>query len=199
MRAWRFSLIGLLGAVTFAAVACGALISSSERWSVGIATATTALLSYAVLAAIYRTASRRAFWLGLTVIGWGYFLLPGFALGFQFENYGKLPLASAKLLEWLGDKRLNGPAQTMAGQGVNSNAGLNGSVAVDFAFPVSNSAFTFSTTGPGSLTLVTAGGVDEQTWARFYTIGHCLWSLLFGLLGALVASRLDLARRRRID
>jgi 4-hydroxybenzoate polyprenyltransferase len=103
MSAWRFSLVGLLTAVTFAAVACGALVNPNEWWTVGVTTAAVALLAYAVLAAIYRQGTRRAFWLGLAVIGWGYFVLPGFAVGFKFENYGQLPLASSKLLQMLGE------------------------------------------------------------------------------------------------
>jgi len=189
MSAWRFSLFGLLAAVTFAATACGALVNPNEWWAMGVTTAAVALLAYAVLAAIYRQAARRAFWLGLAVIGWGFFVLPGFAVGFKFENYGQLPLASSKILQMLGEAGLTTPAQLIVGQGVNSNAILTGYAVVDITG-------TF-TAGSGT-THIAAGSAADETWSHFYTIGHCLWSLFLGIAAGLVARRLFLAREQAL-
>lgn len=185
MSAWRFSLFGLLAAVTFAAVACGALVNPNQWWAMGVTTAAVALLAYAVLAAIYRQAARRAFWLGIAVIGWGFFVLPGFAVGFKFENYGQLPLASSKLLQMLGEARLTTPSQTIVGQGINSNSGLSGSIVIQYT--------TGSKTPRGNSKIA-----GKQAWSHFYTIGHCLWSLFLGIAAGLVARRLFLAREQAL-
>jgi hypothetical protein len=188
MSAWRFSLVGLLAAVTFAAVACGALVNPNEWWTIGVTSATVTLLAYAVLAALYRAGARRAFWVGAAVIGWGYFGLLPFALGFNFESYGESPLITCRLLGMLGESRLDDSPQVISATGVNSNAGLSGDV------------ITFTRSG-NLYTRLLVGGVaaNRDAWPNFYTIGHCLWSLLLAALGGLVALRLALARERQVS
>lgn len=186
MSVWRFSLVGLLTAVTFAAVACGALVNPNKWWTIGVTSAAVTLLAYAVLAAIYRQGARRAFWMGAAVIGWGYFGLLPLALGINFLNYGESPLATNQLLRMLAELRLDENSQTIFGTGVNSNAGLSGDI-----FFTTNSGYL------GRRLLLTSGAANGDAWPHFYTIGHCLWSLLLAALGGLVALRLALARERK--
>ena len=189
MSVWRFSLVGLLAAVTFAAAACGALVNPNEWWTIGVTSATATLLAYAVLAVIYRQGARRAFWVGAAVIGWGYFGLLPLSLGFNFESYGEAPLFTNKLLKMLGESRFDESSQVISGIGVNSNAGLSGDIV------------TFTRSGKLYRRLLAIGGpasaAGGETWSHFYTIGHCLWSLLLAALGGLVALRLALARERK--
>lgn len=186
MSVWRFSLVGLLAAVTFAAVACGALVNPNEWWTIGVTSATVALLAYAVLAALYNAGARRAFWGGAAVIGWGYFALLPLVLGVNFMNYGESALVTNQLLRMLAESRLGQNSQTIFGAGVNSDAGIVGEVNL-LAFTTTSGYFR-----PRSL--LVAGG---NAWTHFYTIGHCLWSLLLAALGGLVALRLALARERK--
>lgn len=186
MSAWRFSLVGLLAAVTFAAVACGALVNPNEWWTIGVTSATVTLLAYAVLAAIYAAGVRRAFWVGAAVIGWGYFGLLPLSLGLNFEGYGEAPLVTNKLLKMLGESRLDESSQVISATGFNSNAGLSGDIV------------TFARSGNLYTRLLVGGGAASgNTRPHFYTIGHCLWSLLLAALGGLVALRLALARERK--
>ena len=188
MSVWRFSLVGLLAAVTFAAVACGALVNPNEWWTIGVMSASATLLAYAVLAAIYGAGARRAFWVGAAVIGWGYFGLVPFSLGFNFENYGESPLVTCRLLKMLGESRFDDSSQVISATGFNTNAGLSGD------------AITFTRSGK-LYTRLLVGGVaaNRDTWPNFYTIGHCLWSLCLAALGGFVALRLASAREPKAN
>ena len=197
MNGWRFSLIALLAAVTLAAVACGALVNPNEWWTIGVMSATIALLAYALLAAIFSAGARRAFWSGAALVGWGYFGLVAFALGFNLDNYGASPLVTCKLLGMLCESRFDVQQQTLIGQGVNSNAGVAGTF---FPYPLANvQGNSPSTTSSVSFWLLNSNGSAPAGISRtyFYTIGHALWSLLLAALGGLVAVRLALARERR--
>lgn len=198
MGAWKFSLIALLSAVTLAAVACGALVNPNEWWTIGVMSASVALLAFVVLAAIFGGGERRAFWGGAAVIGWGYFGLVAFALGFNLDNYGATPLVTCRLLGMLGESRFDAQQQTLVGQGVNSNAGVANAV---FPYPLADVQGGNSTTGSVSFWLLNSIGSGsasaQKLWTCFYSIGHCLWSLFLGMLGGLVAVRLALARERQ--
>jgi hypothetical protein len=195
MSVWRFSLVGLLAAVTFAAVACGALVNPNEWWTIGVTSASVALLAYAVLAASYGVGSRRAFWVGAAIVGWGYFGLVPFSLGFNFESYGESPLITCRLLGMLGESRLDAQQQTLVVQGINSNGGVSGVVVNAPALQANPPPTTFDF----SLGYVNsnASALPGTTWSYFYTIGHGLWSLFLAALGGLVALRLALARERK--
>ena len=75
MVACRFSLARLFVMTGFAAIACAALARPTPFWLPTIVSVTAAFLFYAVLAAIYRVGARGAFWRGMAIVGWGYFLL----------------------------------------------------------------------------------------------------------------------------
>lgn len=190
MSVWRFSLVGLLAAVTFAAVACGALVNPNEWWTIGVTSAAVSLLAYAVPAAIYGAGARRAFWVGAAIVGWGYFGLVPFSLGFNFASYGESSLVTCRLLGMLGELRFDETSQAISGTGVNSSAGLAGDIV------------TFTTSGgnsPGRLLVYGGAGspAGGNILSQFYTVGHCLWSLLLAALGGLVSLRLALARERK--
>lgn len=197
MGAWRFSLIALLGAVTFAATACGALVNPNEWWAVGVMSASIVLLAFAVLAAIYGGGERRAFWGGAAIVGWGYFGLVAFALGFNLDNYGASPLVTCRLLRVLGESRFDAQQQTLINPGVNGNAGLAATVLpyplTDVQGNPSSATLTASYWFLNSIGSAPAG----MTWTYYYTIGHGLWSLLLAALGGLVALRLASARQRK--
>lgn len=70
MRQLRYRLVTLLAATALIAVALAALRSGDWFWARVLFTVTLALNLGAVLAAIYCTGSRRAFWIGFALFGW---------------------------------------------------------------------------------------------------------------------------------
>lgn len=75
MGAFRFSLAGLLGLVTFAAVNCAGLRYSVELWAASVLLLIIAVLLVGMLGILYRRTERRAFWSGFTLFGSAYMLL----------------------------------------------------------------------------------------------------------------------------
>ena len=66
----RFSILALLGLVAYAAFGCLALTRSTEVWQLITHTAVFITLLSAVLAAVYRSGPKRAFWIGFALFGW---------------------------------------------------------------------------------------------------------------------------------
>jgi hypothetical protein len=64
-----------MAVIAFSAVAFAALRTASDLWFSAFYTATFVLLLVAVVAAFVRRGRERAFWCGLAVFGWGFFLL----------------------------------------------------------------------------------------------------------------------------
>ncbi len=75
MRWPQFSLMTLAGVVAFVAIACAALVYASALWSSILFTSVIVWLILAMLAAIYRQGSARAFLVGSAICGWTYLLL----------------------------------------------------------------------------------------------------------------------------
>jgi uncharacterized membrane protein YccC len=83
----RFTLVGLIGAVTLCAILFAALRSGSNDWFKSVYTLTFITLLYAAIAARYRD----AFWYGFSIVGWAYFLIGfgnwiGSGLGHETTN-----------------------------------------------------------------------------------------------------------------
>ena len=71
----RFSVRELLGFVAFLAVGTTALLYASALWASLLFSLALLLLLVAALGAIVLPGSTRAFWLGIAVFGWLYFLM----------------------------------------------------------------------------------------------------------------------------
>jgi hypothetical protein len=77
----RFSLAWLFATVGYAALVCAAFASPTSfigslfRWI------TNVLMLVAVVAPLYRTGEKRAFWLGFAVFAWGWVLINLFEVG----------------------------------------------------------------------------------------------------------------------
>ena len=70
-----FSLRWLLIAVGYIAFGCAALFSASSFWWILTYSLSLTLLFSALLGTIYRVGAKRAFWVGVSIFGWGYILL----------------------------------------------------------------------------------------------------------------------------
>src|SRR5690348_358666 len=71
----RFTIASLLVVVLLVAVGFAALREASDPWDSGVFTLALAILLVSILLAVHRTESRRAFWLGFALFGWGYLAL----------------------------------------------------------------------------------------------------------------------------
>jgi hypothetical protein len=71
----QFSLKQLFIATTFAAIASFTLVYATPFWGSVIFSCSAMLLMVAVLMAILTHGQQRAMWLGVAVMGWGYWLL----------------------------------------------------------------------------------------------------------------------------
>jgi hypothetical protein len=71
----RISVAGMMIVLIVLAFALASLRFPSDAAAAVVLLATQALLAFAILAVVYRTGERRAFWLGFALFGWGYMAL----------------------------------------------------------------------------------------------------------------------------
>lgn len=74
MNGFRFSIKGLLVAVTLAAIGIYGLVNAAPMWIIIMGSATELVLLAALLAVVCRPSPRRAFCLGFAIFGWAYLL-----------------------------------------------------------------------------------------------------------------------------
>ena len=197
----RFTILGLMGLVLGVAVAIAALRNADDYWAGGLMLATALLIGVVTLGAVYHSGRRRAGRLGFAVFGGGYFALA--FLGLSDQNLAKLP--TTWLLAYVHQRVAppqsfiftvhgrHGPGQTGQGTILTSNVTPG---------PLANTV-TATTTSQFAL----ASGVSGDTSTRwksllpgaanyeaFSVVGHCLFALLAGLLGMIIARRYQ-ARR----
>jgi hypothetical protein len=84
MRRLRFSIASLLMLILVTGLGLAALRSPSRLWAGVLINLDLAVLTIAVIGAIYRRGAKRAYWLGLALGGWLYFIL-GFCPWFTTE------------------------------------------------------------------------------------------------------------------
>jgi len=72
MKRFRFHIGSLVLLVLLLGIGFAALRESSDLWESGLFTLTLGVLLISILLAVYRTESRRAFWIGFGVFGWTY-------------------------------------------------------------------------------------------------------------------------------
>src|SRR5271155_1264821 len=75
MRKLRFNIASLLVIILVLGIGFAALRESSDLWESGIFTVTLGILLISILLAVHRFESKRAFWLGFALFGWGYMAL----------------------------------------------------------------------------------------------------------------------------
>lgn len=187
----RFTILGLMGLVLGAAVAVAALRNADDYWAGGLLLGTVLLIATGTLGAFYHSGHRRANRLGFVVFAGGYFTLV--FLGLSDQNLAKLP--TTWLLLYVHQRVA--PPQTFisyvvqpAVQGTTVISSVNPS-------PVANT-FTVTPTSPLIVTGA-ANGNPRTRWSSllpgaanyeaFGVVGHCLFALVAGLLGMVIARR----------
>jgi hypothetical protein len=199
----RFTILNLMGIVLALAVAIAALRNADDSWAGGLLLATPVLLGVVLLGAAYSAGRRRAGRLGFVVFGGGYFALA--FLGLSEPNLAKLP--TSWLLAFVHQRvappqaftfttLFTAPAQTGQGRILTTDVSPGPAPNTVTTTTTSQIALTGMLNGaPGGRWKVLLPGAAN--YEAFSAVGHCLFALLAGLLGAAIARRLQ-ARRERL-
>lgn len=224
MRRIRCSIANLLRIVLFTGIALAALRSGSPLWGSLLFTSAVAAMLVAVVAAVHRRDERRAFWLGFALFGWGYLLLclvP--EARSQLATTALLDFLHARVFgrsepalfawSWSGNAINNQITFSTAGiqppdpepfkiqdlllrhapfspDGAPTPYYVPSTPDVSQLPSAETWLLTRSPATPASLMVPSATGLES-----FQRIGHALFSLVFALLGAILARRLDLTSR----
>lgn len=177
MRRFRFSIAGLLGVVSFIAVALAALRASTAAWDGCLLGLALAVLLTATLLAVHRTHHKRAYWLGFVLFGWTY-LVASFVPPVESRSpttkglaYLESRLPSEEAVSTVLYRMLGDPADS--GSPLPVVPDLTDAGAADWAY-------TWRLTGaalPGS----------ASTHENFVRIGHSLLALVVALIGGILS------------
>jgi hypothetical protein len=204
----RFSIRNLMGLIVAIAVAFAALRGANDHWAGGLVLAFLGLLGYSILASIHRQGAARAVWLGFIVAGGGYFLA---VRALPDQERGWLP--TSQLLTYVEQQVVGVNSITVNILGAIVNTPLPGTPGTAATSTVTT-APTITTTGGGpavwnlattgggnSIRVVNASGTTVATaWAPFLpgaangeafkSVGHSLFALMAGWIGAVVSRRM---------
>lgn len=101
MSRFQFSLARLIGVVFAIAICCAALRYASKLWASTVFTLTLGILFVGLLLAVYRRAEARAFWVGFSLLGWGYLLM---VFGPWFRSAVHNLLLTTRMLDYIAEK-----------------------------------------------------------------------------------------------
>jgi hypothetical protein len=204
----RFTILGLMGLVLGVAVAVAALRNADDYWAGGLMLATALLIGVVTLGAVYSSGRQRAGRLGFVVFSGGYFALT--LLGLSDQNLAKLP--TTWLLIYV-HQRVE-PRKLVAYVVANNTPGQTVPTG-QFAVLTTNvtpgpSANTITTTTVSQFNAANSLSGDTSTrwrtllpgaanYEAFSAVGHCLFALLAGLLGMVVALRCQARQQRAIE
>jgi hypothetical protein len=197
-----YSILSLMGLVLALAVSIAALRNADDHWAGGLLLATLTLLCVALIGGLCGAERSRAGRLGFAIFGGGYFALA--FLGLSEGNLARLP--TSKLLRYVHE-RVAPTTVTFTLTGTALRGAGSGTIILDSSMsgiPSSSAVTTFTATN-----LAAAGPADPATvnvWKQllpgaagyepFSAVGHCLFALLAGLVGALLARRFEKGRER---
>jgi hypothetical protein len=200
----RFTILGLMGLVLGLAVAIAALRNADDYWAGGLMLATALLIGVLTLGAAYHSGRRRAGRLGFAVFAGGYFALA--FLGLSARNLAKLP--TSWLLVYVHE-RVAPPQPFTTVTLIKSGQPAQGTILTSNVSP-GLSANTVMTTKTSLFAV--ANKVSGDTSARwrsllpgaanyeaFSAVGHCLFALLAGLMGMVIARRYQARPARLLE
>ncbi len=176
----RFTILELMGLVLGLAVAIAALRNADDHWAGGLLLATALLIGVAALGAVYHAGRRSAGRLGFAVFGGGYFALA--FLGLSEPNVTKLP--TTRLLRYVHEKVAPTPfVYTAILHSTVPTSGATSTVSNPVHHQV---AWEYTTVSPNRWDSMLPGAANYDA---FSVVGHCLFALLAGLLGIVIATR----------
>ncbi len=192
---WTFSLKQLFLWTAVAALGCVALRNASDAWSAAMLGFVVLMLASAILLAVFRGDSRRAFWIGFATFGWLYVLLLAFGWSLDPSNGPDNPLRPYNLVttrisnacyHWLYDaafaKHFSAQQSAMGGMsGGMMGSGMGG------LGPMTGYGGGGMMSGGGGL-----GGVPMAppgpAQHEFANVAHSFWTILLAMLGGCLAS-----------
>ena len=210
----RFTILSLMGVVLALALALAALRGADDNWAGGLLLATPLLCGVGLIGARFGRERSRASRTGFAVIGGGYFALA--FLGLSDGNLAKLP--TTRLLQF-AHERVIGPVTYSVVFSTLTTSNQRGVILTQDVskadLGVAVSAATVQTGGPSPANSVTLAAdsltlaAPVNTWKvllpgaanrdSFNAVGHCLFALLAGLLGAFIAGRFEKQRLATIE
>lgn len=201
MRRFQFTLLGLFGLLTAAALGCAALMHPTALWCSAVAIAVVTVLFAAVLGVVYRRGADRAFWVGFAVFGWGYLMLnygPILPIYSPEPDGGGFTMTSAvssgpivNLYQLLHGELPQGGLRGMGGMGIFSvpseePAGEKENPFVDPKEVIPGVPPAGLVVNPPAATGDPAAD-DLVSFGHFNIIANLLASMIFALLGGILA------------
>jgi hypothetical protein len=185
MRTLRVSLFGLMGFVLAVAVALAAFRNANQGWAGVFYLLTWAVLSLSVVGAICRKGTKRAWWLGFALFGWGYLSLVFLP---SDERMKQFRLPTTDLL-----KRAHAYLETSGGGLAGARPGSSEGTTMDGQRPIVTATTLEAVL---SVTFQFAGccwssfGSGQPTPERdpFIQVGHCILAQLAAVLGGILAA-----------
>jgi hypothetical protein len=193
----RFTILSLMGLVLVLALAIAALRNANDHWAGGLLLATPLLLCVALIGASCGQRRSRARRLGFAIFGCAYFALA--FIGLSEGNLAKLP--TSWLLISIHQRVAPPQAFTYIITGSISGQTGQGTVLLGNGSPGPMSNTITATPNARWVAANPPGPAFAQGWKAilpgaanydaFSTVGHCLFALLAGLLGAVIARWFD--------
>jgi hypothetical protein len=180
LRRFQFSLRSLLIFIAAVSLVSAAMRYSTAAWTTGVVTVTVFLLLASIALAFSSPIDRRPFWIGFAVCGVAYLFVVG-STGFVAPEF-VLRLATTKSVEFLRDK-LHPPSDFVEYLPGGPPGRPPTRVFYSPALPLLPSQVIKNTYSYQSDTDERYGAI---AW-NFLLIGHCLWALLLGTLGGMLA------------
>jgi hypothetical protein len=194
----RFTILSLMGLVVVLAVGIAALREANDDWAGGLLLATPLILCLALLGSLRGKEIHRSRRLGFALFGWAYFALA--FLGLSEGNLARLP--TSKLLQYI-HQQVVGAMQVkvmfttgtiVSSVNVPTTLNFTSSSTVAGGAP-SQFAFVQGATGPAPPNRWKVVLPGAANYDAFQSVGHCLFALIAGLLGAVAALWFERGRR----
>ncbi|WP_422929350.1 hypothetical protein [Singulisphaera sp. PoT] len=177
------SIRALMGVVVSLALALAALRNADDHRAGGAIMATAAVIGLATVGAVYHDGPRRAARMGFAIFAGGYFALA--FLGLSDSKLAMLP--TSQLLSFFNNQTQSTYTYTIVSMPVSEPLGNKSSLLQAVPVPAPNdTSARWKALFPGS-----------ANFEAFSTIGHCLYTLTAGVLGAIIALRCEARRENR--
>jgi hypothetical protein len=174
--------------VVLVAISVSALRNASELWAGILLLATLATLGTAILGVVYRREGKRAFALGFALFAAGYLVL---AMGPWFSEQFAPKLPTTQLLDYLHGQVVGTPVALKLTGNVMLSGGST-TLSADqllLTWVNANGATKQAATSSYIKRFIGMAAPGAANYEPFLWVGHCLFALLAGLMGGLVARR----------
>jgi hypothetical protein len=185
----RFTILSLMGLVVVLAVGIAALRQADDDWAGGMLLAAPLFLCIALVGGLCGREASRSRRLGFASFGWAYFALA--FLGLSDDNLARLP--TSRLLQYVHQQVVG----TLPMNVTFTSTYIVSSVNVPTTLNVTSEPATGGGSGQVTLAQSAFGTGTPNRWKvilpgaanseAFQSVGHCLFALIAGLMGAFVA------------